>query len=245
MVGEALVVAAHQCQVDRDVNAVRPLGRKHRQQQRPVQMVHDVVVGFEFGCAIGVAAGDDIPALPTMSAATSPISRMVACNSFGTAQAGNFRRASFATCTARSPERSRSEVMRRPVVSARRSPATGCWRAMRSTVRRSTFSRMMSTAVVAVDHALGGAKVGVQQGLGGLRYRVADELGHLDELIRDRIKLVVIGVAHARSFRLLRRRRFAAPPRHQWAGNAAFSTAESFTCMDGGRRRGDSLQNGG
>jgi hypothetical protein len=50
---------------------------------------------------------------------------------------------------------------------------------------------------IAVDHAFSGAEVGIEQRLGGPRNRVADELGHFDELIGDRIKLVVVGVAHA------------------------------------------------
>jgi hypothetical protein len=50
--------------------------------------------------------------------------------------------------------------------------------------------------LVGLDDALGQLHVGVEQGCGGPGYRRSGEMGHLDELIGDRLQVLVEGVTH-------------------------------------------------
>ena len=75
--------------------------------------------------------------------------RVATVISVGIATSGTRSRATLATCTERSPIRSRSETMRSAATSIRSSPATGCCSAMSSKHRSSIDSRIASMAVSA------------------------------------------------------------------------------------------------
>jgi hypothetical protein len=59
VVGETLVVAAEQGDVDGRLDAVRPVVGEHLPEQSAVQSVHRVVVGLELARGLDVARGDD------------------------------------------------------------------------------------------------------------------------------------------------------------------------------------------
>ena len=133
-----------------------------------------------------------------MCTATSAIRSMVgSIGSGGTATSGTRSCATLATCTDRSPIRSRSATIRTAATSIRRSPATGCCRASSSKapvldVARGCASIFASSAM----HLLGDAGVGGEQGRGRPADGLLDLLGHRDQVVDDRVELVEVGVTH-------------------------------------------------
>ena len=100
-------------------------------------------------------------------------------SSAGTAESGCRIRATLATCRARSPIRSRSALIRRPVTITRRSVATGGCRARtRARLSNSAWSASTCSSAEITDSA--SREIAVEQGDGRSSDRRPDQAGHLD-----------------------------------------------------------------
>jgi hypothetical protein len=217
-----------------------------------MQMVHDVVVGLEFCRAIGDTSRDD------MSGFADNVSRYFAHLADGGLQLGR-------NCTRWELAPGQLGNVHGEVAGSLKVRGNAEASRQRSQISRDRLlarDQIDSSPVdvlakdvdgrVTIDHALGSTKIGIEQSLGGLLNRMAHELSHLDKLIGDRIELVVIGVAHACSLPSAQAVGRVDQSPAPCTGPAVPSpkngvvvpTAESFTFMDGGRQRGDSLQNG-
>ena len=196
VVGEPLVVPPDQGDVDGRLDAVRPRGSSSSvKSSRCSRSISSSSRSSSSAAATSLDAMT-LPALATIRTATPAISTIVARRSAGTAESGYRSRATLATCRARSPMRSRSALIRRLVTMMRRSVATGCWRASRSKARCPGRAQRVDL-VVGLDHALGEIRSASSSAVDARVIADPDKPGHLDQLVADRVELLVVGVAHA------------------------------------------------
>ena len=97
MVGDALIVAPEQGDVDRRLNPVSPAVVEEHPELRAPQEVHLLVLALQLPSRLEVALGQDSPAACTMSWATAPMRARFSRSSAGTADSGYRSRATFAT----------------------------------------------------------------------------------------------------------------------------------------------------